>query len=450
MVEPTTGTPPSVPAGNLTQVRDALQDILGLSDDDALAIDYMTTLAIANTWHKDPEPVWGYLVGPPGSAKTEILRTLDGWKYSKSVDELTENALASGANDENGEDHSLLPQLNGKLFVIKDFTTVMGANDRVVEKVLSVLRAAYDGSYSKASAKEGQRSYTCKFGMLAAVTPVIDQFLSSTQKLGERFVLLRLQRNGTGSRRDRTRQLRHVRSRMENKAQWRASLRLTVQTILSSIRETNRLIDPSTILVSETYGERLDNIADLVCRLRTTSFKGQTTEAEAGSRLVQQLTNLAKARAMCDQRSTVNEEDLNFVARIAEDTMPRPVHNLFALLYKSGCANRHVTADQLSSWTSTPVDYIHEMLRQYHFLGIAEQQLSNNKRAWKLSSDTLEQAHIAALFPQTTNSKTTSSVPSLHPSQTSHSPQSPALPAPAAARTAPVPPAGSVAVPNSG
>lgn len=381
-----------------------MQNILHLPGDDSLAIDYMAAIAVVNTWHTDPEPVWGYLVGPPGSAKTEILRTLDSWSLSHAIDELTPNALASGADDENsGEDHSLLPKLNGKVLIIKDFTTFIGMSKDTIAKVLSVLRAAYDGAYAKSSAKAGLREYSCKFGIIAAVTPVIDRFLSENQKLGERFLMFRIQRRGSGCRHDRVARLTHVRSKMQGKSSWRAALRITTQSQLNALKNRIQRIDPATIAIPPDIGTILDNLADLLARLRTAPFRGTPADAESGSRLVQQLTNLARARAVCECRIAVTHDDLRFVRRIAEDTLPALAHSVYSYLLNASRRQSRlwVSADQICQWTKYPPDEVHDLLNQYQYLSIAERAPDSSGR-WRLTDDSVEQANVADLFSLTT------------------------------------------------
>jgi len=354
----------------LSNIKASVQDILAFSEDDAWAIDYLVALIASNTWGQDPEPVWGYLVGPPGCGKTELLRVLDGNERYICVDELTENALASVHTNEEDDDPSLLKQLDGKILVVKDFSTFSGQNAKMVEKTLATLRAAYDGSYSKVSGTAGTRTYLCRFGTLIATVPSIDNFLSTTQKLGERFVLLRLLRAGSGHRAERLRKLRHTRSQMAHKAEWRSNLRSVVQAGLSSIRERGKKLRPEHIIIPPVVGEIIDNLADLICRLRTHPIDSQPTDAESGSRLVQQLINLAKGRALADNRNVLDTTDIQFIRRVAHDSLPSGHSLCFRHLRNGDGLPRELTLDQAAAWTHQPISFVSDLFHQWAYLGL--------------------------------------------------------------------------------
>lgn len=376
--------------GVLASLESDFQTVLNLTAEDLLAVRYVMCLSFVNTWHADPEPVWGYLVGPPGTGKTELLRTLEGWARSLVVDELTENALASGSPSEEGQDTSLLPHLDGKVLVIKDFSTVTGQNLTVLTKTLSVLRSAYDGSYGKHSGKQGFRHYQCKFGILAATTPVIDSFLASSQKLGERFLMFRMLRRGLGDRHARTAMLRHVRSRMADKSIWRAQLRLRMQQALSETRSRCEAVNPKSVTVPDLLGEVIDNLADLTARLRTAPLDGTPNEPEAANRIVQQLANLAKAQAICDGRRQVDDSDLALLRRVAFDTLPRPCALLVRILLQAP-----LTLSQLAARSHLPADLVNATTQQYLHTGLLTVESDHGRL--QLSEDTMAQLNLTGL-----------------------------------------------------
>ena len=88
-------------------------------------IDVVFGVVLAN--RLDSKPVWLYLVIPPGGGKTEVLQALDGPGreiYALSI--LTPQTLISGQILKRGQhDPSLLPKLDGKTLVLKDFTAML-------------------------------------------------------------------------------------------------------------------------------------------------------------------------------------------------------------------------------------------------------------------------------------------------------------------------------------
>lgn len=97
-------------------------------------------------------PLWLMFVGVPSSAKTEIVRMLKFAPTAFFLDTLTENAFICGSKTRSGDNPTdLLPLLNGKCFVVKDFTTTLSQKEESVRKILGDLTSIYDDSFSKHS-----------------------------------------------------------------------------------------------------------------------------------------------------------------------------------------------------------------------------------------------------------------------------------------------------------
>ena len=137
-------------------------------------------------------PVWLMLIGSAGSGKTEMLMSLSKAENSVTISSLTPNALLSGQ----GSDESLLPQLNGKILIIKDLSSVteIGGDDRGL--LFAYLRDAYDGSAARSTGR-GTIRFEGKFGILAAGTLAVEQGRKMDTLLGERFLYIRMRTRPT-------------------------------------------------------------------------------------------------------------------------------------------------------------------------------------------------------------------------------------------------------------
>ncbi|OHB52351.1 MAG: hypothetical protein A2Y12_19495 [Planctomycetes bacterium GWF2_42_9] len=154
-------------------------------------IDVQFAVIFANRF-LDSKPVWAYLVGPPGAGKTEILQAFGDCEGIYMLSSLTANTLISGKIcGENEADPSLIPQLDGKVLIIKDFTPILTGRREVRTEVLGQLRDAYDGTSCKAFGTGKAIQYESKFGLITAVTNEIDKHLGALSLLGERFVIYR-------------------------------------------------------------------------------------------------------------------------------------------------------------------------------------------------------------------------------------------------------------------
>ena len=171
---------PSVP---VQEVYNVFQKHLHLPDTDVLDVVFGSVLG--NKIEGDP--IWMFIVGPPGSTKTVPLHALKGCPRIASWTGITPHVLISGANL-GGNDPSLIPQLDGCIWVDTDFTSILGLPYAEQNEIFSILRPAFDGACSKPFGNGMRRSYKSRFGILAAVTPIIEQYIEEHSAAGERFL----------------------------------------------------------------------------------------------------------------------------------------------------------------------------------------------------------------------------------------------------------------------
>jgi hypothetical protein len=262
------------------------------------------------------DPVWPLIVGPPGSAKTEILRSLYGIPGIFPLSELTPRTFASGLNESKGGDPSLLAKLTTEILVLKDFTTVLEGRREDRQCILAQLREIYDGSYSKAWGSGKQLTWEGRLGFLAGVTPVIDSHHAALAVVGERFILFRPtspDRRGVAMK-----ALRGAR----RESVMRQALRDAMARFVAARGGT-----PPTI--TEARLERLAAVADFVTRARSgverEGYKRTIEygpEPESPTRFAKILLSLAQGVALAHDRDEVTDAELRLASRIALDSLP--------------------------------------------------------------------------------------------------------------------------------
>lgn len=280
---------------------------------DALAVSLATILSV----DIPGDPLWMYLVAPPGGGKTTIL---NGMKHSPRCvfrSSLTPASLVSGF--QSGKDPSLLPKLKGRTGVFKDGTEILTLPPNVRYEIYGVLRGAFDGDVSRTYGNNVERHYTdLHFSLLIGMTPAIHA--ENTSHLGERFLKF------------------HMDARV-NIAQQVSQIYKAVDQVLGTVSEdTEPLTDAmnsflwqrvtSVPKISSVFVDRVVHTSRLIARLRTRVDREQFGErevrvrpqSEIGTRLAKQLTKLALALAFVYGKGAVDEEVWRIVRRVASDT----------------------------------------------------------------------------------------------------------------------------------
>jgi bifunctional DNA primase/polymerase-like protein len=150
------------------------------------------------------DPVWLGLIGPPSSAKTELLNSVSALPHVVQAATLTAAGLLSGVPKKQhtgGAKGGLLRQI-GEFGIIslKDFGSVLSMHPETKAEMLAALREIYDGAWTRHLGSDGGRTlaWKGKVGLLFGATGVYDSHYSVVGALGDRFLLSRLAPAGRG------------------------------------------------------------------------------------------------------------------------------------------------------------------------------------------------------------------------------------------------------------
>ncbi|MHC4123853.1 MAG: hypothetical protein ACYSSI_09795 [Planctomycetota bacterium] len=297
--------------------------------------------AIYSTLYLDSKPIWLHVVGPPSAGKTVILQALDGHPLIYMVSTLTEKALISGMiQPEEGKDPSLLPKLDGKILVIKDFTPLLKERRDVLAAITGQFRDSYDGKARKSFGTGKDKEYTSRFGILTAVTPEIDKHLTALAALGERFLIVRLPDIPDSERTQMAIKASRITSvkQMENEIQKAAHKLLNFKPALPEL--------------SDKCSKQIEKIAAFVAKARTHIDRSRTTREilyppvpEIHIRLHKQLCDLAKGLAMVREKNVVGKDEVKIIQKVALDSIPSNrimTLRFLAKSYPDGMTNIHI------------------------------------------------------------------------------------------------------------
>jgi len=319
--------PPPAPKVGYEDVEKAFSDFMEMTPEyrDALRC----TLATVMTSGLEAEPVWLYLVGPPGGGKTALLLPFsqgtgeedddqddEDDPYSYFVSNMTPHALVSGFM--RNPDPSLVPKLNRKCLVMKDFTEILDMNPNQRDEIYAILRGAFDGRVERIFGNGVTRRYKSKFNIVAGVTAKVNSINKSS--VGERFMKFKFRDNNLNS----NAKVRAALSSMNRDKEKERRLAEVVRGFLDY--NVPRLLDRGMPDPDDAMTDRLMNAANLAEFMRTSvdaNFQGEVNfnpEVAIGTRLARQLYKLWWGLSHVDGGREVAESQWPIVRRVAMDT----------------------------------------------------------------------------------------------------------------------------------
>lgn len=302
----------TAPKGSLAEAREAVDKWLELPDLDVVDLILATVVANAH----DGDPVWVLLVGPPSSAKSELLRAVADAPQCYRLSSLTGRTLLSGHKDAHG---GLLFRISDRsTMVLLDFGQVLSLHPNDKALVLQRLREVYDG-YTKGDF--GNRAdgleWRGKLGFLSGATPAIEKYTSVGAELGDRFLFYRMcvpERKG---------QALGAIGKAGGEEQMREELARAFAGALASAG------NPNGVAVSEEAQDAIATLAAFTTRLRTPVSRDRYSkdidylpEPEAPARFAKALVLLGKALAAVRGKPSVTGEELQVLAHIALACVP--------------------------------------------------------------------------------------------------------------------------------
>jgi hypothetical protein len=299
-----------------------------------------------------------------------------------TLDDVTERAFVSGFGKSEGE-YDLLPELNGKLLVIKDFSPLLQTStQKEKDRVFSILRSAYDGYYeSRTGTMKKKRSYHSTFGLLAGVTQVIDYYSKVHALLGERFIKLRTRYN-------RRKAMQAAFKHSGKESQMRQEIADAVNIALDW---HSQLSEAATL--SPGTAEKIECLGDCTAILRSPiprDYKREVSyllDAEVATRLGKQLFRLAQCLAR------IKRWNYTYLVRIAEDSIFPERLKVVRYLKRVDEA----TLTEISQASRLPRHLVKIVAEDLWLLEVCERELNSDTYYYRLKPEFAEAMKIAKL-----------------------------------------------------
>lgn len=390
-------------AVTLPELHASFNKWLLLKNNDAVDV----TLAVVLSQRLPGDPVWMFMVGPPGSGKTATLQPLsDATDYVHVVSSITPHTLISGASGPGGADPSLIPRLNNKTLVVKDFTVLLGMHEQTKEEIFDIFRDAYDGKCAKEFGNGIIRRYESRFTVLAAVTTVIYDAAASHAALGERFLKF-----SVGDNIHHYREEEVIRRAMDNSMKPGPDMASDLTPMVAAFLDDRwkHAVDPT---VSDEFLTRMVHLGKFTARLRGTISREQynpemiksRAASEVGTRLGIQLTKLARALAMVYGHTEVGEAEYRIVKKVALDTVTQRVEDFVRALWRASAKTGvNATTQEIAKASRYPMATTKRVLEDLAALDVITCHKDGPyKFKWSLSAYILNAILGARLYEEKT------------------------------------------------
>lgn len=354
---------------------------LKLQDDTIIKVMFATVFA--NRLQGDP--VWLFVIGPPGSGKSELIMSLSRSSKIVAITSLTPHSLISGAVWARDDDPSLLSKLNNKILTVKDFTAIMTQHPNARDEIFGTLRDIYDGKAEKVFGTGIRRAYKVRFGFLAGCTSVVEKVAAMNGSLGERFLKIRIGDNRKGLTEEQIirRAMGNVNRETSMRDQMeRAAERCIARKMPKKIPTVSRVIENRIIRLAQ-FTAALRGVVEREKYTNNVQFKPQI---EVGTRLAKQLKKLAIGLAVFEKRKQVTFEDYAIIKKVALDTTPDRVEEIIkqiAVYCKT--VDDVLSTAEIEQRTKLPLMTCRRILEDLELLRIVKKTGTMSKQLWTLN-----------------------------------------------------------------
>lgn len=331
------------------------EKVLRLLPNSQTALKLVLAVATSSSF-PNPLMLWLLLVGVPSSGKTDLARLIKSADCTYYLDNLTQNAFISGERfSKDNKVYDLLPLLDKKCLVIKDWTSIFSLDEKMTKKLLGDLVGIYDKEFTKFSSRRGNISYSSAFSQIGCITPAtLNRHTNYMNMVGPRFLCYTMPSTAPEAE-DESYDLifsNQDRSLVEKEA------RLYVSSYLTQLLQQPPEIKP----LSKEVQDYLRRAAKLMsnCRgivlLQSASFKNEEgdeikyyevldVQIEEPWRAVQQLITLAKYLSFVVGKNEVGIEELHIIKEVVISSMPADRSQALRVIKEQG---GQITAKQLA------------------------------------------------------------------------------------------------------
>ena len=288
------------------------------------------------------------LVDVPSSGKTIEINFFDDIpELTYATDKFTPASFVSNAANIKKEklaDIDLLPRIQYRMFLIRDFATLFSKRDDDLNELLGILTRVLDGEgLNTDSGVHGQRQYNGQylFMMLAASTPIPPRVMKVMGNLGSRifFLSINSQKKSASELAAQVVDLSYKEKEKKCRMATRDFLYTLWNAYPNGIDWNKRSDDTKLLTIIARCAMLLASLRGVINVWQddfNNEFKYGTPVVERPDRINQLFYNLARGHALVSGRIQIAQEDLGGIIELCVDGAPSGRAKLFRKLIENG------------------------------------------------------------------------------------------------------------------
>lgn len=316
-------------------------------------------------------PIWLMILGGPGSGKTQFLNFFDKNVRSVVRSTISPAAFLSGYD---ANESLLTADMDNKILVVKDMSTLIEGQKEKVNDTMSRLRYLYDGELVVHTGK-GMLEWRGKLGFMCACTPAIENTRQFIANLGERFLYIKMRSQPSDEILDMTLRPSALRSKEADFIAGMTSIKVDTWKL------TNRM------MYKPVY-ELLKAVSTLMCKTRCIVPRDSYTKEVTGVPIIEYPTRIAQQLLrlimVAGDFGVGREEQEDILLRFLHDSIPEDRKQLLMLMV----TQPDLTVRQMANATDISERVIYRKLEDLAITGVIRRSYSD----FKLSDPLMERA----------------------------------------------------------
>lgn len=326
----------------------------------------ITIATAVSQYSTSSQPVWLFVLGPPGGDKTSICaNTVSEFPNAHVMGDITEKTFLSGYTGT--ANASLLQQLGSSAtLVFKDFTTFASKQKNEQAAISSQLREIFDGYFNKNTGK-GPIQWKGKLTVIGCGTTALERAWAGKRQMGERFIHIKIKRkDGVAQSRVAQRQ-----------RGFEGFISKTMRELAKGFLQAEPFIATTLPELTESQSTRVAYMGEMICHCRASVERDPTTrkiewrdEAENTSRVTQEIATLVASYAAMFRRNYIGTEDMDIAVRATKESIPTDRFEVISLLAKEG--GGRIPIEQVIARLNVPETAVRQAIGDLQCLGVLE------------------------------------------------------------------------------